>query len=176
MVLDADALTLFQGRVSELVTLLHRRPALITPHPAEFGRLSGQSVEEVLGSRFDAGLPVASELGAAVLLKGTPTTITSPDGRRLVSAAGTAALATAGSGDVLSGIAGTMLAQVGDPFHAGAIAAWIHGRAAERVPASPEARVRGISLDDVIAELRDAWTFDRRPGRYPVLAELPELE
>jgi NAD(P)H-hydrate repair Nnr-like enzyme with NAD(P)H-hydrate dehydratase domain len=93
----------------------------------------------------------------------------------LVSATGTPALATAGSGDVLSGIAGTLLAQLGDPFVAGAIGAWIHGRAAERVPASPEASVRGIALDDVVAELRDAWRFDERPTRYPVLAELPNL-
>lgn len=176
IVLDADALTLFQGRVSELGALIREQSALVTPHPAEFGRLSGQSVEEVLASRFDAGLSLARELHAAVLLKGTPTTITSPDGHRMVSATGTAALATAGSGDVLSGIAGTMLAQIGHASSAGAIAAWIHGRAAERVPLLPRSGVRGISLDDVIAELRDAWAFDRRPSRYPVLAELPELD
>jgi NAD(P)H-hydrate repair Nnr-like enzyme with NAD(P)H-hydrate dehydratase domain len=93
----------------------------------------------------------------------------------LVSAAGTAALATAGSGDVLSGIAGTMLAQLGDPFVAGAVAAWIHGRAAERIPTASGAAVRGSSLDDVVAELRDSWSFDRRPGRYPVLTELADL-
>ena len=87
---------------------------------------------------------------------------------------GTPALATAGSGDVLSGIAGTMLAQIGDPFKAGAVAAWVHGRAAERVPTS-SGGARGISLDDIVAELRDSWNFDRRVGRYPVLAELPEI-
>jgi NAD(P)H-hydrate epimerase len=173
--LDADAITLFEGRVSALSDRLGARPALLTPHAAEFGRLAGRTVHDVLATRFDVGREISTALRAAVLLKGTPTVITSADGQRLVSATGTPALATAGSGDVLSGIAGTLLAQLGDPFVAGAIGAWIHGRAAERVPATPEGSVRGIALDDVIAELQDAWRFDERPTRYPVLAELPNL-
>ena len=63
---------------------------------------------------------IAALLHATVLLKGVPTVITSPDGQTLVSASGTPALATAGSGDLLSGIAGTLLAQIGDPFVSGA--------------------------------------------------------
>ena len=110
-----------------------------------------------------------------VLLKGVPTIVTSPDGQRLVSASGTPALAVAGSGDVLSGIAGTLLAQLRDPFAAAAVAAWIHGRAAERLPSADAGGTRGSTLDDVVAELRDAWTFDTRPSRYPVLAELPAV-
>jgi NAD(P)H-hydrate repair Nnr-like enzyme with NAD(P)H-hydrate dehydratase domain len=101
--------------------------------------------------------------------------ISAPNGRRLGSASGTPALAAAGSGDVLSGIAGTMLAQISDPFIAAAIAAWVHGRAAERVPAVATGDVRGIALEDVVNELRDAWTFDDRPTRYPVIAELPSV-
>ena len=173
--LDADAITLFDGRVAALAEMLDSRPALLTPHPAEFARIAGRKVDEVLAARFDVGRELAAALRAVVLLKGTPTVISSVDGQRLVSATGTAALATAGSGDVLSGIAGTLLAQLGDPFVAGAIGAWIHGRAAERVPAGEGATVRGISLDDVVAELRDAWRFDERPMRYPILAELPNL-
>ncbi|MEO7084519.1 MAG: NAD(P)H-hydrate dehydratase [Gemmatimonadaceae bacterium] len=171
--LDADALTLWEGRTSELAALLGGRPALITPHPVEFSRISGASVEEVLNSRFDIGARVAAELSVVVLLKGVPTVITAADGRRLVSASGTPALAAAGSGDVLSGIGGVMLAQIGDPFAAAAVSAWVHGRAAERVPVPPGSGVRGIVLDDIVNELRDAWTFDTRPNRYPVLAELP---
>jgi hydroxyethylthiazole kinase-like uncharacterized protein yjeF len=170
--LDADAITLFEKRTSDLATLLDGRPALLTPHPAEFARLSGSSVERVLEQRYEVGARVALELGAAVLLKGVPTVVSAPDGRRLVSAAGTPALATAGSGDVLSGIAGTLLAQLGDPFLAGAMAAWIHGRAAERVPLGGGDSVRGIVLEDIVAELRSVWTFDTRPMGYPVLAEL----
>ena len=178
-VLDADALTLFEGHAAALAEHLAGRPVLITPHPVEFARLAGVDVSDVLTRRFDVGREMAATLGerAAVLLKGVPTVVSgaSGEGQCLVSANGTPALATAGSGDVLSGIAGTMLAQLEDPLIAGAIAAWVHGRAAERVPsASPtDGGVRGIALEDVVNELRDSWTFDARPMRYPVLAELP---
>lgn len=172
--LDADGITLFEKRSADLAGLLAQRPALLTPHPAEFARLAGSTVDDVLAARFDAATSLASHLGAAILLKGVPTIITSSDGRRLVSAAGTPVLATGGSGDVLSGIAGTLLAQTGDAFVAGAAAAWVHGRAAERVPQTP-GDIRGLTLDDVVNELRGGWTFDRHPARYPVLAELPAL-
>lgn len=175
VVLDADAITMFEGRASELAKLLASRPALLTPHPVEFSRIASRSVQDVLDQRFDVGARLAREIGATVLLKGTPTIISDANGRRLVSAAGTPALATAGSGDVLSGIAGTLVAQLNDPFTAGAVAAWIHGRAAERVPMSARSGARGIALEDVITELRDSWTFDERPTRYPVLVELPSV-
>ncbi|HEY5060726.1 MAG TPA: NAD(P)H-hydrate dehydratase, partial [Gemmatimonadaceae bacterium] len=95
--------------------------------------------------------------------------------KRLVSASGNQALATAGSGDVLSGITGTMLAQIGDAFAAGAVSAWVHGHAAERVPGSGDTGTRGIALDDIINELRDVWTFSERPLRYPILHELSNV-
>jgi ADP-dependent NAD(P)H-hydrate dehydratase / NAD(P)H-hydrate epimerase len=173
--LDADAITLFEGRSGDLASALGHRAALLTPHPVEFARLAGSSADRVLSARFEVGREMASALSAVVLLKGVPTVITSSDGRCMVSASGTPALATGGSGDVLSGVAGTLLAQLSDPLVAGAAAAWVHGRAAERVPSSNRGDARGITLDDVIGELRDAWTFDARPSRYPVLAELPAL-
>jgi NAD(P)H-hydrate epimerase len=173
-VLDADAITMFEGSATELAELLGGRPALITPHPVEFSRISSRSVKDVLDQRFDIGVDTAKRLGASVLLKGTPTVVSDATGRRFVSAAGTPVLATGGSGDVLSGIAGTLLAQLGDPLVAGSVAAWIHGRAAECVPQAVGGG-RGVALEDVIAELRDSWTFDERPARYPVLVELPHV-
>lgn len=171
MLLDADALTIFENRARELGAALGGRAALVTPHPVEFSRLAGVPVDRVLDERFDVGVDLASTLGAAVLLKGVPTVISAPEGSRFVSATGTAALATAGSGDVLSGIAGTLLAQTSDPVIAGAIGAWVHGRAAERVPAV--GGVRGVALEDILEELRGSWLLDDRPLRYPVLGELP---
>jgi len=165
--LDADALNVFAGDVKGLSKLIGTRAALITPHPLEMARLIGEKEFE----RFEIGAEVARELGAAVLLKGVPTVVSAPDGRRLVSAAGTPALATAGSGDVLSGIAGTLLAQTGDPLVAGAAGAWIHGHAAEISTVG----ARGAALDDVVSALRHAWRLDRAPLRYPVLAELPAV-
>ena len=127
-VLDADALNLFTCDVPGLARALAGRPALITPHANELGRLIGVKPDEVAAQRFDIGAEVARTLGATVLLKGVPTVITAPDGAMLVSASGTPVLAAAGSGDVLGGIAVTLLAQTGDPLASGACAAWIHGR------------------------------------------------
>lgn len=178
VLLDADALNVFEGAGEDLRRLLvdGSRQALLTPHPVEFGRLSGTSAGEVLARRFEIGAELAARVGATVLLKGVPTIITSPSGEALVSATGTPVLATAGSGDVLAGVAGTLLAQTNDAHVAGAAGAWVHGRAAEAAatPGMEEApRVRGLTLADVLAALPLGWIFDTRPLRYPVLAELP---
>jgi NAD(P)H-hydrate repair Nnr-like enzyme with NAD(P)H-hydrate dehydratase domain len=130
------------------------------------------SVDAVLAAPFDVGRELAATLGCVVLLKGVPTVLTAPDGRSLVSAAGTPALATGGSGDVLAGIAGTLLAQIEDPLDAAACAAWIHGRAAEWAGARG---ARGTTVDDVVDAVADVWT-DRGVGpRPPILAELPSV-
>jgi hydroxyethylthiazole kinase-like uncharacterized protein yjeF len=168
VLLDADALNVFDEDVAALARASRGRPMLLTPHPAEFARLARTDVTNVLNCRYDIGRELARDTGAAVLLKGVPTVVTAPTGQCLVSAAGTPILAAAGSGDVLSGIAGTLLAQTGDALNAGAAAAWIHGRAAEL--AAP--RIRGATLDDVVAALSTAWPNDVRPTRYPVLLEL----
>lgn len=170
VLLDADALNAFAGDAAALAPLLSGRPALITPHAVEFSRLAGQPVDQVLAHAFDAGGALADTIGACVLLKGVPTVISAPGGTRLISAEGTPALATAGSGDVLSGICGTLLAQLGDALSAGAAGAWLHGRAGERASAHG---VRGATLDDVLEALARGWSLSSAPTRYPVLAELP---
>jgi NAD(P)H-hydrate epimerase len=169
---DADALTLLSRRSSSIASLLGGRAALLTPHVTEFARLAGIETDAVLSSRFDVGIDWAKQFGATILLKGVPTVVFAPTGERLVSATGTPVLATGGSGDVLSGVAGTLLAQIGDPFVAGAAAAWVHGRAAEHATSGDGGVIRGLALDDVVRQLRGSWTFDTRPSRYPVLAEL----
>ncbi len=174
LLLDADALAAFDGDLDGLRALvgLGGRKVLITPHIVEMARLTGQSSEAVLERRFEIGAEVARKTGVTVLLKGVPTIISSPDGSQLVVATGTPALATGGSGDLLSGIAGTMLAQMeAAPRAAASIAAWIHGRAAEL--AGP--RVRGTTLEDVLETLPNAWMIDATPPRYPIIAELPAV-
>ena len=171
-VLDADALNAFAGDVGALRSLLGGRPALLTPHPAEFGRLAGLSVDAVLGDRFELPRILASDVGAAVLLKGVPTVVASPDGRSRVVAEGTPVLATGGSGDVLGGIAATLLAQTGDAALGGALAAFAHGRAAAAVSGGG---VRGETLDDVLLALPSVWSLRAGPPRPPVLAELPTV-
>lgn len=170
VLLDADALNIFDGDLTALARLLKGRPALITPHVAEFSRLTKVAVQKVLDNRFDIGSDVAAKLGAAVLLKGSPTVIFAPDGERYVVARGTAALGTGGSGDLLDGIAGTLLAQMSDPTWAACCAAWVHGRAAEFC-----GYVRGTTLEDVLYALPRAWNEGDPTVEGPVLAELPAV-
>jgi NAD(P)H-hydrate epimerase len=170
VVLDADALNVFEGDKAALAKLLNRRPALITPHPAEFARLARMDIKAVLAARFDIGRDLARELEASVLLKGAPTVVFDSSGERYVIARGTAALGTGGSGDLLDGIAGTILAQAHEATIAGCTAAWAHGRAAEFCE-----YVRGTSLDDVLYALPRAWNEIEPPLQPPVLAELPAV-
>jgi hydroxyethylthiazole kinase-like uncharacterized protein yjeF len=174
VVLDADAINAFSSDVNALAQLLDGRPAVLTPHAAEFARLTGIAVDDVLKRRFDVSVPLARHARSVVLLKGQPTVVTSPTGERLVSASGTPLLAAAGSGDVLSGIVGTLLGQIGDPLVAAACAAWVHGRAAWLVQRGGKG-ARGFTLDDVLAELPRAWSLSSGPTRSPVLFELPDL-
>jgi hydroxyethylthiazole kinase-like uncharacterized protein yjeF len=170
VVLDADALNVFEGDVGALETLLRGRKALLTPHVAEFSRLAGVDVRKVLDNRFDIGVELARSLGATVLLKGTPTVVFTPDGERFVIARGTAALGTGGSGDLLSGIAGTLLAQASDPHVAGCCASWVHGRAAEFC-----GYIRGTTIEDVLYSLPRAWNERAPAPGAPVLATLPAV-
>ncbi|HEY5022228.1 MAG TPA: NAD(P)H-hydrate dehydratase [Gemmatimonadaceae bacterium] len=170
VLLDADALNVFDGDIAALGRLLRGRPALITPHVAEFGRLAKIDVREVLDNRFDVGSEIARSLGATVLLKGSPTVIFAPEGERFVVARGTAALGTGGSGDLLAGIAGTMLAQTADAPMSASCAAWIHGRAAELCE-----YIRGTTLEDVLYALPRAWNEGEPPVSPPVIAELPAV-
>ena len=108
--------------------LLRRRewPTVLTPHDGEYGLLAGHRPH---ADRFAAVRQLAADLDATVLLKGPTTIVATPAGEVLVVASGDARLATAGTGDVLSGIVGALLAAGIDPFRAAAAGAWIHGEA-----------------------------------------------
>ncbi|MGZ8414923.1 MAG: NAD(P)H-hydrate dehydratase, partial [Gemmatirosa sp.] len=175
VVVDADALNAFAGDASALGALLRGRPALVTPHPLELARLAGVGLEQVLGGRFDLPRELAQTLGAAVLLKGTPTVVADAEGT-LVVATGAPALATGGSGDVLGGIAATLLAQAPTTRVASlaAEAAWVHDRAGALV-AVRRGGARGATLDEVLDALGDAWPREAARPTYPVLAELPAV-
>lgn len=173
VLLDADALNVFEGEPRQLGSLLGARPAIVTPHPVEAGRLLRIDPREVLERRFEVGAELARTLGATVVLKGPPTVISAPDGRIAVSASGAPTLGTAGSGDVLAGIVATLLGQTLDPFAAGTSGAWIHGRAGER--AAELGSVRGSTLRDVIVALRDVWSLEDPEPTAPILAMLPAV-
>jgi ADP-dependent NAD(P)H-hydrate dehydratase / NAD(P)H-hydrate epimerase len=174
VVLDADALNAFAGDADALSPLLRERAALLTPHPAEFARLAGTgaSVEQVLADRFQWPARLAARTGAAVLLKGVPTVVAAVSGESTVIAEGTPILATGGAGDLLGGVAVTLLAQTSDAALAGALAAFAHGRAAFNVSARA---VRGYTLDDVLHELPSIWSLEPPASRPPIIIELPAV-
>jgi len=172
VVLDADALNAFARDLPALKRVIGKRQALLTPHPAEFGRLVGLDVASVLAERFDLPARLAADVGAAVLLKGVPTTVAATSGTVRIVAEGTPVLATGGAGDVLGGIAATLLAHTSDAALAGALAAFAHGRAASAVSAR---QVRGYTLDDVLVSLPAVWSIPADVARPPILAELPHV-
>jgi hydroxyethylthiazole kinase-like uncharacterized protein yjeF len=164
VLVDADALTL----LAEKPALARERsaPTLLTPHDREFARFGsagggGAGRAGVGADRVAAARRLAADLGCAVLLKGEATVLADAGGRAYVNGTGTPWLATAGTGDVLSGIAGAVLATGLPAVEAGAVAAHLHGRtgqlAAQRGPLIagdlvrrlPEAvgRVRGLPPD-----------------------------
>jgi NAD(P)H-hydrate epimerase len=131
VVLDADSLTSFAGRPSELFRQL-REPCVLTPHAGEFARLFPGLLESA-SSRVEAARSAAILAGCTILLKGPDTVIADASGRAVINANAPAWLATAGSGDVLTGMIAGLMAQGMNSFDAAAAAAWLHGEAANLI-------------------------------------------
>jgi len=128
LVVDADALTIFKGRGVDLFASLDRDDVL-TPHEGEFERIFPGLLSQ---GREAAAQEAAARAGAHIVLKGAETVIASPEGRLRINRNGSPWLATAGSGDVLAGLIGGLIAQHMDSFDAACAAVWIHGAAGER--------------------------------------------
>lgn len=178
LVVDADALTCFQGRSAELSEAVAGREAIITPHPGEFRALVPDLDAEREIDPWAAAQDAAGRLGTVVLLKGVPTVVASPGRPSWTVAAGNPGLGTGGSGDVLSGLCGTFLAQLGEPSTAGALAAEALGRAGDT--AARRHTAHAMRPADVVQALPDVWRdWQLRRGaghaiRPPILWELAQ--
>lgn len=131
MVIDADGLNCLAGNVSVLKKA--KAPVALTPHPGEMSRLLGKTTAGVQDDRVGSALSLSKKTGATVVLKGAATVITSPDGQVYINPTGNAGLATAGTGDVLSGMIGGLMAQSLSPPEATVAAVYIHGLAADKL-------------------------------------------
>jgi NAD(P)H-hydrate epimerase len=150
LVLDADGLNAHAGRLEVLRE--RRAPTVLTPHAGELGRLLEIDSDEVGARRLHHARDAARRSGAIVVLKGDDTLIAEPEGRVAVSRGGAGALATAGTGDVLSGVTAAMLARIEDPFAAVCAAVELHRRAGRQAAVDVGA-AEGVIASDVIAAL-----------------------
>jgi NAD(P)H-hydrate epimerase len=150
MVLDADGLNAHAGRLGDLTARV--APTVLTPHAGELGRLLELSSAQIERERLRHVRLAAGQSGAIVLLKGDDTLIADPSGRVAVSPGGTPALATAGTGDVLTGVIAALLAQGVDAFAAACAGVWLHAEAG-REAARRVGVVEGVIATDVIAAL-----------------------
>ena len=125
VVIDADGINFLANNIE----LLKKKkcPAVLTPHPGEFSRLTGLTIDEVNSNRIFLASKYANELNSVVLLKGASTVVSSTEGEIRINSTGNSGMATAGSGDVLSGIIASLLAQGMNLFDSASIGAYIHG-------------------------------------------------
>jgi hydroxyethylthiazole kinase-like uncharacterized protein yjeF len=140
LVLDADALNLLRDRLDALRGT--RATPILTPHAGEFERLFGK----LAGSKVVRARAAAVRADSVVVFKGPDTVVAAPDGRAAIAPPAPPWLATAGTGDVLSGIIAAMRALGLEAFEAACAGVWIHGRAAERAGS-------GLIADDLVGEL-----------------------
>ena len=127
LVLDADGVNAFAGRAGELAA--RAAATVLTPHPGELGRLLGIAAAEVAADRVGAARRAARETGGVVVLKGHLTLVAGPEGAVWVNTTGHPAMATGGTGDVLTGVVGAFLAQGYEPLEAALLAVHLHGLA-----------------------------------------------
>jgi len=149
LVIDADGLRAFSG---DLAALRKRRaPTALTPHPGEMARLSGATVAAVRADPIGAAQAAAAAANCTVVLKGSPTVTAGADGRAFINSSGNPGLATAGSGDVLTGTIAGLAAQGMDLMLAAVAGVFIHGAAAD--VAAQSRGERGLVAGDVLAAL-----------------------
>jgi ADP-dependent NAD(P)H-hydrate dehydratase / NAD(P)H-hydrate epimerase len=153
LVLDADGINAFAGRAGELAG--REAPTILTPHPGELARLLGVETGEVTSDRLAAVRRAARESGGVVALKGHLTLVAAPDGTAWVNPTGNPGLATGGTGDVLTGVVGALLARGYEPAEAACLGVYLHGLAGDL--AAEEKGRTSLRASDVAEHLPTAF-------------------
>ena len=160
LVVDADALNALADAPRSRSKLGKNR--VLTPHPGEMARLTGKTVEAINADRVGAARKAAKEWGAVVVLKGARTVVADPDGRSSEDPHEVPALATGGTGDVLSGIIGGLLAQGSNPYEAAVTGVYIHAAAGRRL--SQRLGESGLLASDLLLEIPVVMNVLRQGG------------
>ncbi|MGM9570073.1 MAG: NAD(P)H-hydrate dehydratase [Phascolarctobacterium sp.] len=155
VVIDADAITALKEHTDVLTKMT--APKVLTPHAGEMSRLTGLSVEEINRDRINIARKYAQEWQAVVVLKGAPTVVACPNGTLYINSTGTKALATGGSGDVLTGIIAGLAAQGISLTEAAVCGVYLHGAAG-----SMACEDVGLAADEISSYLCDARDYVRR--------------
>ncbi|MDO5702667.1 MAG: NAD(P)H-hydrate dehydratase [Lachnospiraceae bacterium] len=163
-VLDADGLNILKGDIEKLKD--SGADIVVTPHVGEMSRLSGTPVPEIKADAVSAALSFSGESGTVCVLKDARTVTAVPDGRVFFSVSGNCGMGTAGSGDVLAGIMGSLMAQGMDPAEAAAAAVTLHGAAGDEAAAARG--MRAMTARDITAGLENVFEalFPEERGGY----------
>jgi ADP-dependent NAD(P)H-hydrate dehydratase len=154
LVVDADALNALAHRSDALQSATITTPRILTPHPGEFARLSGLSMETISGNREAVAAEFATKHGVVLVLKGHRTVIT--DGNRMaINTTGNSGMATGGSGDVLTGLITALLGQKLEPFSAAQLGVYLHGLAGDL--AAADLSQPGLIASDLPRYITLAW-------------------
>ncbi len=153
IVLDADGINSLIGNLD--ILRQRKAPVILTPHPGEMARLLGTDTATVQAERLEIACSLARHYQVIVVLKGAYTIVYAPDGRRWVNPTGNAALATAGTGDILAGMIGALLCQGLQPLHAAQCGVYLHGLAGDRL--QHRLGPRGLIASDLLTEIPAAF-------------------
>jgi NAD(P)H-hydrate epimerase len=154
LVLDADALTVC-ARDPDRLRARDGLDVIITPHPGEMARLTGQATEDVQRNRLEVARSFAAGHGLHVVLKGHRTLVAAPDGRLAINRTGNPGMATGGTGDVLTGVIAAWFAQLLDADAAARVGVFLHGRAGDL--ASTAVGQPALTAGDLLGQLGPAW-------------------